>query len=487
MDVVHLASEVTPFAKTGGLADVASALPRALAAQGDRVFVLCPLYPSVWQAAGRLGVDLVDTGVRVGWDDNRVLETTWQGVRWVFLDYPGVFDRPGLYDDGQGQPYGDNPWRYAWFVRAALQAAPKLLWRAPDIVHAHDWQAALAPLVVQRELGWPGTRTVLTVHNLAYQGRTGLWQADSLGVPADLLHPDAFEHHGDLSFLKGGLALADAVTTVSPTYAREITTPQGGCGLDGLLRHRVRRLVGIRNGLDQGAWDPSADGAIPATYTAEDLGPKDHCKAALLREFDLTCPDGEPLVCAIGRLADQKGFDLVAELVPRLADLRARLILLGSGDPTLQDRFRWLEGAFRDHFRAFIGFDGALARRLLAGSDLTLVPSRFEPCGLVQLQAMRYGSVPVVRATGGLADTVHDPGDTALMAGEGTGFRFEHPTVEGLAWALGRAAGLYRLDPAGWHRLRQAAMRRDWGWAGPAQGYRALYLTLRGASQAASP
>ncbi len=474
-----MASEVTPFSKTGGLADVASALPRALAADGrGRVVVISPLYPSVPAGAERLGVGLADSGLRVGWDRCRVLRTDHGGVTWAFLEYPGVFDRPGLYDGPDLRPHDDNPWRFAWLSRAALEVAPALLGRTPEVVHAHDWQAALVPYGMRRQLTglYDRSASVLTLHNVAYQGRFGAEVARSIDIGDEDLHLDAFEHHGDLNLLKGGCAFADLVTTVSPTFAWEITTPEGGFGLDGFLRHRVGRLEGVLNGLDTAGWDPAADPHIAATFHRDVLGPKDRCRAALAAEFGLRPGLGEPLVGVIGRLADQKGMDLVAELVPRLAALGARMVVLGSGEPDLEERLRWLSERFSEHFVASIGFDGALAHRIVAGSDVLLVPSRFEPCGLVQLQAMRYGAVPVVRATGGLRDTVHDPGDEALRRGQGTGFAFEHATVDGLAWALDRAASLYRHDPESWHALRQRGMDRDWSWREPARRYWRLYV-----------
>jgi starch synthase len=470
MDVLHIASEVTPFSKTGGLADVVSALPRALVQAGvGRVMVVSPLYPSVLTALAERGLVLHDSGVRVGWDQNRVMETTWQGVRWVFLSYPGVFDRAGLYEDPNNGEYPDNSWRFAWLCRAALQAAPKLLWNAPDLVHAHDWQAALVPYVVRQELGWHQTAVVQTVHNLAYQGRIGLWQAESLGIHSDFLHMDCFEHHGDLNLLKGGLAMADAVTTVSPTYAQEITHPEHGCELEGLLLHRVQRLTGILNGLDTDSWDPANDPAIQAPYSAKDPAPKEICKQALLQEFSLNPHTAEPLVAVIGRMADQKGLDLVAEIVPKLSELGAHMVVLGSGDRALEARFRWLAEQFSDHLRVHIGFSDALARRIVAGSDITLVPSRFEPCGLVQLQAMRYGSIPVARATGGLCDTIEHGV---------TGFLFQHSDAQALAWALDQAIQTYRSQPTKWAAMRLAGMARDWGWRAPAQETLALYREL---------
>ncbi|HET9624493.1 MAG TPA: glycogen synthase GlgA [Kofleriaceae bacterium] len=483
--MLHVASEVAPFAQTGGLADVVAGLPAAQAdGHGITTAVLVPLYrhvPAKLTAAGHplaerhplrleVGVHAFDAALRV---------TTIGRVRYGFLECAALFDRDGtLYGPTGTAEFTDNHVRFAALGKAAIVAGDRLVGGAPDVLHLHDWQAGAAAIFArQSQPRSTGARIVTTIHNLAYRGIFPKSVMSELGLPWPLFTPEQIEFYDQVSFLKAGLALADAVTTVSPSYAREILTPERGEALDGFLRWNVQRLVGITNGIDTAAWDPASDPALPAAFARGDLAGKAVCRAAVLREFNLTAPDDEPVIAVIARMTDQKGLDLVADIVPELARLRARLIVLGSGDPALEDRFRYLADVFRQHVALRIGFDHALSHRLYAGADLFAMPSRFEPCGLGQLYAMRYGTIPVVHAVGGLRDTVIDPGDDELAAGRGTGVRFSPATGLALARGLERAVKLFR-DRDARAAIQRAAMARDSSWLAAAQQYVQLYRSL---------
>ncbi|MCB9754962.1 MAG: glycogen synthase GlgA, partial [Myxococcales bacterium] len=446
-----------------------------------------PLYRSVREQVLRRGLELVDTGVvatvpfGLGPERARFFRIAGAEGPPVFaLDAPWRYDRARLYDDDAQRPYDDNLHRYALLCRATLEAAPQLLGGVPDVVHAHDWQGALAPIYLRTRYVRQMHRTaaVLTIHNLAYQGVFPGERRHTIDLDPAAFAMERAEFYGHLNLLKGGIAYADSTTTVSRSYADEIRTPQFGCGLDGFLRARARWLLGVVNGVDMREWDPARDDALPANYDREDMSGKLACREALLREFGMRAPIHEPVLGVISRFAGQKGLDLVAELVPHLHRLGARLVVLGSGEAELEDRFRYLARTFSHHLAVKVGYDGPLSRRIYAGADVLLMPSRFEPCGLNQLYAMRYGTVPVVHAVGGLRDTVLDPGDDALMRGEGTGFCFEHPTTQGLLWALDRAVRMYRHAPPAWARLRDNGMRRDSSWAQSAATYLELYQAL---------
>lgn len=474
MRVALVASEAAPFVKTGGLGDVVGALPDALLRVDPELEVVTwlPLHrvlreavqgltPGPWRHVSLGGRD----------EPVRLWERARERDRVVFVDAPGWFDREALYG------HRDGALRWAGFCRAVLDGcADGVGGGVPDVLHAHDWQASLALVWLKhrRAAGLERTRGVLTIHNLAYQGR---WDG-SLAAALDLqdqLRFDRMEWHGQLNYLKGGIEAAEVVTTVSPTYAREVLGPEHGQGLDAHLRHHANKLVGILNGLD-GSWDPEADPALPAPFSAEELEGKAICREALARELGI---DGDgPLLGVVARFTEQKGLDLVLDAAPALVEEGARLAVLGTGDQDLEDGFRALAHRFDRRVGVRVAFDGDVARRVLAGSDVLLMPSRFEPCGLTQMQAMRYGTVPVAHAVGGLRDTVLDPGDGPLLAGEGTGFRFEHPTVEGLLWATRRALRCREEDPDGWRRLMRAVMRRDWRWDGPAARTLEVYRAL---------
>lgn len=483
MRVLHVASEVAPFAQTGGLADVLAGLPAALAdSHGLAAGVVVPLYRGVEARLATAGVALsageplvLPVGPHAFPARLRVAQVG--RVRYGFVDCAHLYDRPGtLYGPGGPLEFSDNHVRFAALGRAALLAGPALVGGAPDVLHAHDWQGAPAAIYA-RALGAPSA-VVVTIHNLAFRGIYGKEAMDELGLPWSMFTAGQLEFYDQLCLLKGGLACADAVTTVSPSYAREILTPERGEALDGFLRWEIKRLVGITNGIDTTEWDPAVDPALPARFSRDDLAGKAACRTALLREIGLPDDPSTPVIGVIARMADQKGLDLVADIAPDLHRIGARLVLLGSGDPDLEARFRWLAEVFREHVAVRIGFDHGLSRRIYAGSDLFCMPSRFEPCGLGQMYAMRYGSIPVVHAVGGLRDTVRDPGDVELARGRGTGVRFEEPTAAALAGAIDRAAKLWR-EPATRAAMRRGSMGRDSSWSASASQYVQLYKSLR--------
>jgi starch synthase len=451
MRVVHVTSEVAPYSRTGGLGDVLGALPPSQRRAGIDAIVVAPRYGNVDPAGltyrGSLSAPLAG---------EHFVATVWDApdasVR--FVDVPGLLDRPRPYGDEYGE-YGDNALRFAVFCRAAAELAA-----SADVVHLHDWQAGLTALYL-------GGRKPLvhTVHNLAYQGVYDLGWAPRLGVPPERLSFDGLEFHGRLNLLKAGLTAADRLTTVSPRYAHEIRSEPGGNGLSGLFQHRGHALSGILNGIDVAAWDPTTDPVLPAPFDAEDRRGKARCKEALLADMGLS--DG-PLIGVVSRAAWQKGLDLVADAIDAIVGLGVRMVLLTDGERWLIDRLRYAAGRHPGRLAIRTVFDDALARRIYAGSDFVLVPSRFEPCGLTQMYGMRYGAVPIVRATGGLADTVRD--------GE-TGVAFDEPSAHALVDAVRRAVELYQR-PAAYAAVQAAGMRADWSWEASARAYEHLYRDL---------
>ena len=475
--VLHLASEVAPFSKTGGLGDVASALPAELARLGVHNTVVTPRYQSISPSKHGLARRITPLSVPIG--DGREPVTLYEGtlpggvVRVTFIDHP-VFDRPGLYGDANGD-YPDNAWRFALMCRAALEyAAQRDVW--PDVIHAHDWQAALALLYARRGFhpGRPVPRTVLTIHNLAFQGLAPKSVIDQLGLGWDLFQPDGIEFYDQVSLLKAGIVFADRVTTVSPRYAREIQHPSHGAGLDGFLRARAGKVMGILNGIDTLAWNPETDAAIAAHYDAIDRTGKARCKVALQRELGLTVRAQVPVIGWISRMTEQKGIDLVTKSAEDLSRLDAQLVFLGQGEPRYQAAVQELARRFPGKVAYRAGHDEGLSHRIQAGSDLMLVPSHFEPCGLNQLYAFRYGTIPVVRATGGLDDTVVDYDEKTKT---GTGFKFIDYTPAAMIACLRRAVATYRHN-AQWNELVGRVMGLDFGWPASARRYIELYDEL---------
>jgi starch synthase len=467
-----VASEVHPFAKTGGLADVLGALPRALVKLGHHVDVVMPKYRgiSVGQSIGQIAVTL---GGQV--DVAEVSSVIDGGVRVVFISHPAYFERDYLYGMAS-RDYPDNPERFAFLSQAALTWAAST-GHPYDIVHAHDWQAGLVPLLTRRTVpAWQATppATVFTIHNLAYQGVFDASWLPRLGLSWDLMRVDALEYWSRISFLKSGIVFSGIITTVSPRYAEEIQTPELGFGFDGILRARSADLVGILNGIDYDQWDPERDLNLPVPFSASNMAGKAAAKRKVLETFGLRVTPvlrRRPLVAMISRMVDQKGFDLLDQLSDALPALHASIVLLGSGEPRYEARWKELATRHPNRIGVKIGFDDGLAHLVEGGADMFLMPSRFEPCGLNQMYSLRYGTVPIVRATGGLFDTVHD---VDRSTGRGTGFTFVDYSPVALIGALGRALEMFENRPA-WRRVQRAGMRNDFSWDASAREYVKVY------------
>jgi starch synthase len=483
MKVLQVAAEVYPQLKTGGLADVIGALPPALAAAGVDVRLLLPGLPAIRDALTQTRAP-VELGACFGAARVRLLRGHLldPGLPVYLVDAPLLYDRAGNpYHAADGSEWPDNPQRYGLLGWVAAQLGAGALdehW-SPDIVHAHDWHAGMACAYLRAHPGAP-VRSVFSVHNLAFQGLFAWHDSALLGLPQRLLAHDGIEFHGRLSFLKAGLVYADAVTTVSPRYAREIETAEFGCGMEGVLRGRARPVQGILNGIDTLVWNPATDPAIAARYTAARTTGKRACKAALQAEFGLDVDATAPLFVAISRLTQQKGLDLLLDAIPTLLDQGAQLAVLGAGDAALEQAFREQARRFPDRIGVHIGYDEVRAHRLVAGGDCIVVPSRFEPCGLTQLYGLRYGTLPVVRRVGGLADSVVDCNASNLAANAATGFVFDDATPQALADALLRAVAVLR-EPALLRRVRRCAMAQDHSWDRPARQYLALYREITAA------
>jgi starch synthase len=451
-----VASEAAPFAKTGGLADVLGSLPAALARLGEEVAVLLPFYRGIpLPPAGpilRLPVQVGPHGYSVA-----IHEVVRHNVRYLFADCPALYDRAGIYGTAAGD-YPDNHLRFAVLCQAALGVARSVF--RPDVFHAHDWQAGLLPVYLRESLTLDptffGVRCVFTIHNLGYQGSFPASAIADLGLDRRLFHSEGLEFFGRLNFLKAGIVWSDAVNSVSPTYAREIQTPEFGFGMDGLLRSRASKLTGILNGVDYEEWNPETDRHLPVNYSARDLSGKRVCKLALLDEMGLPA-EGRPLIGIVSRFAHQKGMDLAAAIAPIE---NTALVVLGAGEAALENSFRSLALAYPDRVAVRFGYNEGLAHRIEAGSDMFLMPSRYEPCGLNQIYSLRYGTVPVVRATGGLEDTVD----------EQTGFKFR----DDLAGAVEAALREFQ-DRDSWTARMRRGMARDFSWDASAVEYQRLY------------
>ena len=473
MKVLSVASEAFPLVKTGGLADVAGALPGALAVEGAELRTLLPGYPAVMAALqGARTVYVYDHLFGGG---ARLVAGEAGGLAMIAVDAPHLFDRPGNpYGPGHGFP--DNAFRFAAFARVAASIGQGLLpGFVPDILHAHDWQAGLTFAY----LHYDGARrpgTVMTVHNLAFQGQFDPSLLASLGLPASAMNMDGVEYYGSIGYLKAGLRFADRITTVSPTYATEIRSADAGMGLAGLLRSRASALVGILNGIDTTIWDPAHDATLAAPYDAARLELRRANKAALQARLGLDADPAAPLFGVISRLSWQKGIDLLLAAVPAMLAAGGQLAVLGSGDNALEGRARQAFADAPARVGGVIGYDETLAHQLQAGVDALLIPSRFEPCGLTQLCALRYGAVPVVARVGGLVDTVIDATPMALAARVATGVQFS-PSLEMLEAAVARTATLYRDAPA-WRAMQRNGMATDVSWREPARRYAALYREI---------
>ena len=481
-------SEALPLAKTGGLADVCGALPTALRQLGHECTLIMPAYRGMTVASSPhpsvtpiqdLGVPLeIPIGSQVL--DGRLLECYLaSGVRVLLVDYPAYFDRPQLYGE-QGEDYRDNCERFVFFSRAVLQAIERLGLDV-DLIHCNDWQTALIPVLVHAEhRGTAHDRrlaTLLTIHNLAYQGRFWHWDMLLTGLDWKYFHWKRLEFYGYLNLLKGGIVYADALTTVSPQYAAEIQTPAHGCGLEGVLQQRANHLVGILNGVDYQHWNPATDPHLARTYGPEDwLAGKAACKRDLQSRLGLANDPHAPVVGIIGRLVEQKGIQLSLEVIRRWAATEnVQWAILGTGDPDVEQQLRQLAIAHPRRVAVRTEFSDPLAHQIEAGADLFLMPSRFEPCGLNQLYSLKYGTVPLVHAVGGLADTVTNATEESLASGTANGFSFYDYHSSALEATLRRALELYRGQPALWQQVVTRGMRQDWSWHRSAEQYAELY------------
>ena len=478
MQILSIASEVFPLIKTGGLADVAGALPFALADHGCDVVTMLPGYPVVLRAIETAGakVEVLPIEPVLG-GEARILSVDLEGLKLFVLDMPALYDRlGGPYTDTNGHDYGDNWMRFAALSKAgAMIAQGAIPGFIPEIVHVHDWQAALTPVYLAAS-NKPRPKTVLTIHNLAFQGNYPSAIFPQLELPAASWSIEGVEYYGNVGYLKGGLHACDVVTTVSPTYAREIVTVGGGMGLDGLLLGRGSRLVGIVNGIDTAVWDPATDPAIAANYSLTDSKPRIHDKRALEGEFGLRRENG-PILAVVSRLTWQKGLDLVADLCDEIVERGIRLVVVGSGEAMIEGAFLAAHSRHPDRVGVRIGYDETLSHRVQAGADAILIPSRFEPCGLTQLYGLRYGCIPVVAKVGGLADTVVDANYAAVSAGAATGVIFSPPDRSSLLAAVDRTLELYE-DAQVWRNMQAAAMKADVSWEKSARLYAGLYHDL---------
>jgi starch synthase len=474
-------AEAAPFAKSGGLGDAVSGLARYLAQAGHDVRLFLPLYRSI-ATAGR-GFTPVDFAheVPVAMGPHRYTFSLWtaplpdRGPAAYFVHCPALFDRPAIYGS-----LPDEPIRFALFSRAVLESCQRMAW-PPQILHCHDWHAALLPLMRQTHYSWDrlfaATRTLLTIHNIGYQGVFDGQAIDELGFAEHRQRlPEEDRRAGRINFLRAGIVSADALSTVSPRHATEIQTAEYGCGLEGLLRWRSADLVGILNGVDDD-WNPATDRLIPANYSRDDLAGKLACKRALLTDLGLPYRPEVPVLGIVSRLTKQKGIDLLVEVLPQLLAQRdVQLVSVGSGEQRYEEFFQGLQQRFSERAVCFRGYSNELAHRVEAGADLFLMPSLYEPCGLSQMYSLRYGTPPIVRATGGLADSVEQ---WRWESGEGTGFVFEHYTADGLAWAIRSALETWP-HPESWTRLVQNGMARDFSWGAQGGHYEALYRRLAG-------
>lgn len=476
MKVLSVASEAYPLIKTGGLADVVGALPQALADHGFETRVMLPAYPAVVGKIGRPR-EAIPLPPLLG-AQARLLPVELDTMTCLLLDAPELFDRAGTaYADAFGRDYGDNWRRFAALSRAAAFVAEGTVpgWR-PDLVHMHDWQAAITPLYMAQGPA-AETPSVMTVHNLAFQGQFGPEIFGRLQLPPETFSIHGLEYYGDVCYLKAGLHWADAVTTVSPTYAREIREPEFGMGLEGVINARAADLFGIVNGIDTALWDPKTDPHIPANYSAANRTARKKNRAALIERFELDRDLSGPVFTVVSRLTWQKGMDLLVEVIDDVVAMGGRLAILGSGDRALETALLAAAARHPGHIGMVLGYNEPLSHLMQAGGDAILIPSRFEPCGLTQLYGLRYGCVPVVARTGGLADTVIDANEAAITAGVATGFQFGPVSADSLRGVVERTIRTF-ADVKVWSRMQQQGMKAEVGWDRSARHYADLYKNL---------
>jgi starch synthase len=482
--VAFVASEGVPFSKTGGLADVVGALPKALAALGHEVEVILPRYRTTPPGTTVPHAQSLTVPVGSGYKFASVQDAgRAHQVQTYLIDCPEYFDRDGLYQQ-KGKDYPDNPFRFAAFSLAALEFLKHGAER-PDIIHCHDWQTALVPIYLQnlyREDPYlRKTSVVFTIHNLGYQGLFSPHLLPQISLHAGLFTVDALEYYGTVNPLKGGIIFSDFITTVSRKYAEEIQTPEFGCGLEGVLRSQAQRLRGIVNGVDYTEWDPATDKLLAANYTPGNLAGKAACKKALLEKMGAVTPVlCRPVIGIVSRFASQKGFDLISTIAEQLADLDLYVVALGTGEPAHEELFRTMAAKYPGKFLVKIAYDNTLAHQIEAGSDMFLMPSRYEPCGLNQIYSLKYGAVPIVRATGGLDDTIE-----AFDGKSGTGFKFQEYSPQALLATIQAALEAYQA-PTLWHQLVQNGMKKDFSWTTSARAYSQIYQSLQKGKGAAT-
>ena len=478
LKIAQIASECAPFAKSGGLADVVGALPKTLRQLGHEAIVILPKYSSI--DAGRYGLTpfLAPLGVWMGDSQEwcAVYRAQYDSVPVYFIESQKYFDRDGLYHDADFNDYQDNPRRFGFFTRAALQLCRDLGF-APDIVHAHDWQTALAPAYLKiwhwNDALLGGAASVLTIHNIAYQGVYNAAHYGYLGLQPGNFVPDKFEDHGRVNFLKGGIYYADMANTVSPTYADETRDPRYAHGLAPYLNNKGGNYVGILNGVDYEVWDPRVDKLIPARFSSQDLAGKALCKRELQRRLLLEEAPDIPVIAAISRLVTQKGLDLLAQTIDSiLQNMRVQFVILGSGEKDLEYFYGALPARYLGRAGSYIGYHNELSHLIEAGADFFVMPSIYEPCGLNQIYSLRYGTLPIVRATGGLDDTVQQYDEST---GSGTGFKFWEPSPGAIYYAAGWAVSTYYDRPAHMQRMVQSAMAQDFSWGRSAEEYLKVY------------
>jgi starch synthase len=481
LKIAMIASECAPYAKSGGLADVVGSLPSALAKLGHEVVIILPKYAAIDAARFGLRLFLSPMGV---WMGNReewcaVYQTEHRGTAVYFIESNNYFDRWGYYHDADMNDYLDNPRRFGFLTRAALQLCRDMGF-APDIVHVHDWQTALGPGYLKiwhwNDPILGGASSVLTIHNIAYQGVYDARDFDYLGLQMGNFTSDKFEDYGKINFLKGGIVYADMVNTVSPTYARETLTPEGGNGLAPYLNNKGDKYVGILNGADYTQWNPQMDLLIPQKYSMKNLAGKLICKKALQKRFLLDISSDIPVIGVISRLVDQKGLGLLRQVIENIVNnMVVQFVILGAGERSLSDYFGYLPARYPGKIGCYIGYDEELAHWIEAGADFFLMPSLFEPCGLNQIYSLKYGTLPIVRATGGLEDTVQQYDE---ITGNGTGFKFWEPSASALYYAVGWAVSTYFDRKDHFAKMIGVAMAKDFSWNRSAQNYETIYLQV---------
>jgi len=485
MNILVVASEAVPFVKTGGLGDVVGALPKALARQGHRLKVCLPRYRTLNLGSHQINRLDLRAEIQIGEKSHKLavecVKERRLPLEYYFLANNHFFGRTDLYrDPDQGEDYPDNDERFVFLCRGVLAITDMFDWK-PDVIHVHDWQASLIPAYLRLGLTQGGralrTKTVLTIHNLAYQGTFDEKKFDGIGLPQEHFFPTSpFEFYGQVNFLKAGIVYADKITTVSERYAQEIQTPELGCGLEGVLKERRDDLRGILNGVDYSVWSPSRDKKIPHNYHPANLSGKRMNKVELMNRFSLPVRDSAPLIGVISRLADQKGFDLFAKVADEVLGMNVQMIVLGTGDAKYHELFAGLERRYPDKIRACLTFDDDLAHWIEAAADMFLMPSQFEPCGLNQMYSLKYGTIPIVREVGGLADTVEN---FDAQTGRGTGFVFSEYTSSALMDAIRKGVETYRKKRV-WSSIMKAGMKLDYSWDRSARKYSELFQQITG-------